>query len=193
MNRPLQAVSLAGVIALAVAASPRAEIKPTIYGIAPGMAQAEAMAVLSGVAQCHVEKDALDEGYLPSGTYQLQTICQLDDGHSTLALRATSSLVDERITEIELTVHSQEAAEAAAAAVVLDHGLSLAAAEHVGAEWLWRLSERQDLALFAYPASDARAVVLRDTALQQEDTLARSAHSLASAVGVPGERIGNGG
>ncbi len=193
MNRALQAVSLAGVIALAAAASPRAETKPTIYGITPGMTQAEAMAALSGVAQCHVEKDMLDEGYLPSGTYELHTICQLDDGRSTLALRTTSSLVDERVSEIEFTFRSPKPAEAVAAAVALDHGVAIAAAEHVGGEWLWHLSERQDLTLFSYPASDAHAVVLCDTALQQQDMLARSAHSVASAIGVLGDRTGHGG
>jgi hypothetical protein len=51
----------------------------------------------------------------------------------------------------------------------------------------------RDLTLFIYPAGDSCAAVLRDTALQQEDTLARNLHSTVSAIGVAGERTGRGG
>jgi hypothetical protein len=193
MNRLLQAVSLAGVIALATSASPRAEIKPAVYGVAPGMSQAQAMAILTSVARCHVEKEVLDEGLLPSGTYDLYTFCQLNDGHGTLALRTTSSLVGERVAEIELSSHSQVRAETVAEKLARDYGVAVASAEHVGGEWIWRLSERVDLTLFVYPAGNARATVLRDAALQQEDMLARSANSTASAIGVLGQRTGRGG
>jgi hypothetical protein len=188
MNRLFQAVSLAGVITLAAAASPGAEIKPVAYGVAPGMTQAAAMGILKSVARCHVEKEVLDDGYLPSGTYDLYTVCQLNDGHGNLALRTTSSLLGERVAEIELSFHSQDPAETTAAKLARDYGVALASAEHVGGEWLWRLSEGVDLTLFVYPAGDARTVVLRDTALRQQDKLARNA-----AIGMLDRRTGSNG
>jgi hypothetical protein len=193
MNRLFLAASLAGVIALAASSSPRAEIKPTAYGVAPGMTQAEAMAILKSVARCDVEKEMLDAGYLPSGTYDLYTTCRLNDGHGQLALRTTSSLVGERVAEIELLFHSQDLAETTAEKLARDYDVAVASAQHAGGEWIWRLSERVDLTLFIYPAGDSRAAVLRDTALQQEDTLARNLHSTVSAIGVAGERNGRGG
>lgn len=193
MSQLLRSVSLAGVFALAIAASPRAETKPAAYGVAPGMAQAEAMSVLGTIAQCHVEKEELDDGHLPSGTYDLYTLCQLKDGGGHLALRTTSSLLGDRVAEVELQFHSQDPAETTAEKLTRDYGVALASAEHVGGEWLWRLSERVDLTLFVYPAGDSRAAVLRDIALQQEDMQARNAYRTAATIGAPEQRSSRGG
>jgi len=191
MKRFLQAGSLAGVIILAAMGAPRAET--ATYGVSPGMTQGEALAALKGVADCRVDKQGLDEGLLPSGTYLLSTRCVLRDGHGTLALRTTSSLSGDRIVEIEHGFRSSDRAEAAAEKLARAHGVAAARAEHVGGEWLWRLSDHVDLTLFVYPGGDARASVLRDTALQQQDLLVRNAHSTAFAPGALGERAGRGG
>lgn len=191
MSRFLQAGVLAGTMLCAAIGATRAETAAT-YGVAPGMTQAEAMAVLKDVADCRVEKQMLDEGYLPSGTYQLVTRCVLKDGRGSLALRTTSSLSGERIVEIEHGFRSSEPADAAADTVARAYGVAAGSAEHVGGEWLWRLSDHLELTLFVYPRGDARAAVLRDTALQQQDLLARNAHTIAFVTGAPGGRAGRG-
>jgi len=193
MKHLLQTGSLAGAILLAAMAAPRAEGGHALYGVAPGMSQAEAMAALGGVARCKVEKQTLDEALLPSGTYELSTLCTLADGRGVLALRSTSSLIGERIAEIEFRFHSPEAPETLAGKLAREHGVASAAAEHVGGEWLWHLSDHVDLTLFVYPRGDARAVVMSDTTLQRQDALARSANTIAAVTGALGGRTGRGG
>jgi hypothetical protein len=178
----LQLVSPVVALAIGLAgAAGQAQTGATIHGIAPGMSHAAALKILSAKAHCTVAKETLDEGFLPAGTYDLYASCQLNDGRGTISYRTTSSLLGDKIRDVELLSHSREPMSVAAAALAHQHGLVLEAAEHVGSAWSWQLAGHRDLAIFAYPNTGAFATVLRDTELARQDDLAISANTVARA------------
>jgi hypothetical protein len=176
------AISLAGTAG-------QAQSGPTIRGIVPGMPHAAALKVLSAEAQCTVTKETLDEGLLPSGTYDYYTSCRLNDGQGSVSYRTTTSLLGDKIREVELVTHSRAETSAAAAALAQQQGLSLAAAEHSGGAWSWQLSGHMDLAIFAYPGTQAFATVLRDTELSRQDDFAITSNTMARATPAAGSAV----
>ncbi len=181
MKRLLQLASLVIAVTIGLAGTGLAQTGATIHGIAPGMSHAEALEILRTQAQCTVAKEALDEGYLPSGTYDLYAICRLNDGQGSISYRTTTSLLGDRIRDVEFLSRPGEQPAAAVAALAREHGLSLNAAEHAGNAWSWTLSGHMDLAIFAYPATGAVATVLRDTELSRQDDEAISSNIMARA------------
>jgi hypothetical protein len=181
MNR-FALLSPVAVIALGLTGVGQAQTGASIHGIAPGMSHAAALKILSAKAQCTVAKESLDEGWLPAGTYDLYTSCRLNDGQGSISYRTTSSLMGDKIRDVELVSHSREQKPVAVAALARKHGVVLEAAELKGDSWSWQLSGHRDLAIFAYPGTGTYATVLRDTELSRQDDLAISSNIIARAI-----------